>query len=548
MMERWRLLEQSAIGLFVLLALGVTAAALPRYAQPLAQVESPDIEVYAFSMPNNGWAPLTVHFSAYGSRSAHGPLTLIEWDLDGNGLFETDATGADGYVSVTLSKPGTYTVGVRVTDSQGGFATAETTVEVRHPGSASVDYWTLFDDSRVQRIDLLVSQANWNQMWANPGSKTEVEASAIIYGERIDRIGLSMKGNGSLDASGDKKSWKLDFNAFVAGQEFHNLNMMLLHNNFADASLLREKMAYDMAQFAGVPSAFTAYVEVWIDITDDDQPPEYWGVYTLVERPDRQYVASRFGRGNDDGNLYKADAWFEQGAADLAYYGPDIGGYPLPRGRIAYRNMSGDEEADYSDIINLCYIIDGAEYGTPEEWADALEQVFNVDSFLRYLAVIFLNLNLDTYPYTGNNYYLYHHPGTDRFEWIAWDMNNSWGHFAGGYDFPLYGVEQSVGPLQYAPLYTKVFEVERYRVAYRAYVDLLLRHWFNDSAVSTQAQAWHDLIAPYIHQATGDKDFYGSTALYTVEAFDQGWREIAELTRQRSAFIQAALNEETDSP
>ena len=33
--------------------------------------------------------------------------------------------------------------------------------------------------------------------------------------------------------------------------------------------------------------------------------------------------------------------------------------------------------------------------------------------------------NWDYYPYTGNNYYLYHDPATDLFEWIPWDL--TWG-------------------------------------------------------------------------------------------------------------------------
>jgi hypothetical protein len=125
-------------------------------------------------------------------------------------------------------------------------------------------------------------------------------------------------------------------------------------------------------------------------------------------------------------------------------------------------------------------------------------------------------------------------------------MNNSWGHFAGGYDFPLYGVEESVGPLQYAPLYEKAFEVERYRLAYRAYVDLLLRYWFNGDYVGRQSKTWHDMLAPYIHQAGGDKDFYGPKALYTIEQFDEGWAEITELTRLRAEFLRNALAQEAN--
>jgi spore coat protein CotH len=536
-----RLLERLSIAAFLLLIVIVSAIATTSgQPDPLTR-EDPRIEVYAYAMPHQGWAPLTVAFSAYGSRGPNQRLTRYEWDLNGDGRFETDASGSRGYAQTTFFKPGTHTVSLRVTDDLGRSNLASTVVQVRHPASSNVDYWTLFDDSRVRRIDLIVSQANWDLMWVDPVDKREVPADAVIFGERVENVGLSMKGNASLDASGDKKPWKLDINAYEIGQEFQNLNMLLLHNNFADPSMLREKMGYDMLRFAGVPASLTAFVEVWIDIADDDLPAEYWGLYTMVERPDRKFLANRFGWGNDSGNLYKADAWFEQGAADLAYYGPDIQNYPMPRGRIAYRKMSNEEEADYSDIIGLCKVIDGVDYENPESFAAALEEVFDVDVFLRYMAATFLHLNLDTYPYTGNNYYLYHDPGSDKFVWIAWDLNSAWGHFGGGPDFPLYGAKESLGPLENAPLFRKVFEVEEYRRTYRAYMDLLVRFWFSDQQFRPRAKAWHDLLAPYVRQGTGDKMVYGQSAMFTPEAFDDGWVALADLTRVRSVFIRQAL-------
>ena len=305
--------------------------------------------------------------------------------------------------------------------------------------------------------------------------------------------------------------------------------------------MLREKMAYDMMRFAGVPAGHVAFVELWIDITGDDKPLAYWGVYSMVERVDKKYVSNRFGPEGGSGNLYKADAWFEEGAADLAYYGEHIENYPKPRGEVAYGLRTNKDEPDYSDIINLCRVIDGVNYETPEDFAQAVEKVFNVDGFLRYTAVILSNLNLDTYPYTGNNYFIYHNSDTGKFEFISWDMNNSWGSFGGHTQFPIYGNVSHVGPLEYAPLFTKTFEVERYRGSYRAYLDLLNRHWFNYEYVSAQSKEWHDLIGPYVEQGTGDKMYYGPSALFSIENFYQDRMDLVSLTKQRSEFISYSL-------
>jgi len=378
-------------------------------------------------------------------------------------------------------------------------------------------------------------------MWLEPWTKTKVEVNIVVFGERIESVGLSMKGNASLDASGEKKSWKVDTDLFVDGQEFYNLKQVLFHNNFADPSMLREKLAYDMMRFAGLPSSHVAYVELYIDIEEDGSPPVYWGVYSLVERLDRKYLSNNFGRESRHGNLYKADAWFEQGAADLAYYGENIEDYPKPRGEVAYGLQTNLEDPDYSDIVHLCYVIDGVEYESTEAFSSALEQVFNVDSYLRYLAVILINLNLDTYPYTGNNYFIYHNPTTDLFEFLPWDMNNSWGQFGGRAEFPLFGEVENVGPLEYAPLFTKVFEVDQYRQDYVAYVDLLIRNWFNKQNVTSLAEHWHGLIRPYLTKETGDKVFIGNSAMFPIEQFDQDRMNLISLTDRRNRFLSTAI-------
>jgi spore coat protein CotH len=538
--DRISKLEIALILLFCLIAAiwGLSQSGSESISAPQPDV---NIKAYAYSMPNKGWAPLKVYFSAFGSQDDQLGIVRYEWDLDGNGSFETDATASGGYASYVYTKPRTYIISLRATNAAGGTTIAQTEVIVKHPASSSVDYWTVFDDSLVRKVEILITQSNWDLMMTNPGEKRIVPANAIIFGETVDGVGVSPKGNSTIGFQA-KIPLKLDLNAYFPEQEFKNLKMLLFHNNFGDPSLLREKMAYDMMQFAGVHAGHTSFVEVWVDIQDDEEPSDFLGVYTMVERPDSKYLANRFGRENDRGNLYKADAWFEEGAADLAYYGENIEDYPKPRGELAYALMYKDpEEADYSDIIELCYVIDGVEYDSPEDFATALEGVFNVDTYLRYLAVIFLSLNFDQYPDTGNNYYIYHDPGSDRFEWVAWDMGNSWGHFGGDFDHPVFGTENSMGPLQYRPLFTKVFEVDEYRQTYLAYLDLLVRSYYNEENISGIALEWAGQIRPHIQSGQGDKMFFGPSAVTSLDQFDQAVQKIIELTANRAEYVSGVL-------
>ncbi len=528
-------IELLSIALFVSLA----AALLflnPRGPSP--QVDSSQqtsgVTAQANAMPHQGWAPLQTYFSAYGSQSNLGEIVKYEWDLDGNGLYDTDATTSAGYVQYNYTKPGDYTISLRITDAAGNLATDSLTVSVRHPASSPVDYWTIFDDSQVRKVEFQLTKANWALMWQDPEAKTTVRADAIIFGDTLSDVGLRFRGQFSLRESGEKKPFKIDTDYFVDGQEYHNLKQLMFINNIGDPTMIQEKLTYEMLYFAGVPASHVSYVEIWIDISDDDAPATFWGVYTMVERVDKKYLASRFGKDNDYGNLYKA-SHAQRGPMDLIYYGNDISDYPTQNGQVAYGKVTNEEENDYSDVIELAYIVDGATYATNEEFTSALETVFNVDTFLRYMAVMVTVSSWDYYPYTGNNFHLYHNPADGRFEWIPWDQ--TWG---GDARQPLYG-RADFGMVERAPLYDRILAVPAYQRKYEAYLDLLARYWFNKDNITEQAGYYHQLIAPYLTQGAGDKMYFGDTPAFPYEEFLNSWNYLPEFASERSQFILSTL-------
>ena len=60
-----------------------------------------------------------------------------------------------------------------MTDDLGRFSEDKVQIKVRHPASSSVDYWTVFDDSLIQRIDILLPQAEWEKIWMVPEMQEE---------------------------------------------------------------------------------------------------------------------------------------------------------------------------------------------------------------------------------------------------------------------------------------------------------------------------------------------------------------------------------------
>jgi PKD repeat protein len=79
--------------------------------------------------PNLPHAGQSVTLSGASSHYSGGSIVKYEWDLDNNGSFETKP-GATPTTSTSFANPGTYTVGLRVTDSDGGSATTTKQISV----------------------------------------------------------------------------------------------------------------------------------------------------------------------------------------------------------------------------------------------------------------------------------------------------------------------------------------------------------------------------------------------------------------------------------
>ena len=90
--------------------------------------------------------------------------------------------------------------------------------------------------------------------------------------------------------------------------------------------------------------------------------------------------------------------------------------------------------------------------------------------------------------------------------------------------------------------------MENYRWKYAAYLDLLSRYWFNYNNIYAQSEQFHTLISPYVIQGTGDKMYFGSSALFQYEHFENGWKGLAEYAKDRNSFILQELTKILQSP
>jgi hypothetical protein len=317
---------------------------------------------------------------------------------------------------------------------------------------------SIFGLDQIITIELVFSDENFfNTLLSNNKTSEYIAASLTINDtngtHHYENVGVRLKGNSSMAHPGEKKPFKIDFNKYMVGQNHDGLTKINFSNAFKDPSFLREKVFFDASRSAGVLAPRTNFANVYFN-------GELWGLYTVVEQIDDQFLDWNIG--NDDGNMFKAGS---NGSADLKYLGPNQNTY-----EDVYEIKNNEDTNNWADLISL---IDFINNSSPEEFEDGLGKYLDIEMYLRSAALDNLFSNLDSYTYSGRNYYLYHNTNTGLWQWIKWDGNEAFGSYA-------YGVRESVTELPVTfsgsnkPLLQRIFDSEKLTEKYLGEVCILL--------------------------------------------------------------------------
>jgi spore coat protein H len=280
------------------------------------------------------------------------------------------------------------------------------------PVTPKPEYSLIFNRDAVEDYELVFTASNWQALQDAPFEY--VCATMNFADETYINVGVRYKGNSSFHAvPPPKKPFKIDFNRYVADQDFHGVNKLNFSNSLWDPSMMREPLAYDTFAAAGCPACRTSHVKLFVTVPGI-YSRELFGVYVMIEQVDKTYLADRFS--NHSGNLYKAAMW----GGDLKWLGSD----PAPY-RGCYEKKTNELEDDWSDLINFIYVLNS----TPDpSFRTEIEKVLNVDGFLSYLAANTALSNLDSIAGRNCNFYLYRNPRTGKFEFLPWDLNEAFGN------------------------------------------------------------------------------------------------------------------------
>ncbi|SDC30876.1 CotH kinase family protein [Williamwhitmania taraxaci] len=355
----------------------------------------------------------------------------------------------------------------------------------------------VFIDTEVPRIDITLSATDLTALFALGGEYSDTEYPGMfifksgVTADTLQEVGVRLRGNTSRVSQ--KKSFKVSFNTFVQGRKYHGLEKLNLNGEHNDPSIIRSKLGWDILNASGVPSPRANHVRLYIN-------DKYYGLYINVEHVDEVLVKNRFG--NNGGNLYKclypADLTYK-GSSGSAYQGTNSAGriYDLKT------NVAAD---DYTDLANFIGILNNSSI---TELPQKLEQVFNVNSYLKYMAMEVLTGHWDGYSYNKNNFYLYHNQATNKFEFIPYDLDNTFGIDWFGINWATRNVYSWANGSESRPLTKRLLSIKTYRDRYTFYLKQLINNSFGSSQLEPKISRIKGMITPYASEDTYRSLDYG---------------------------------------
>lgn len=453
----------------------------------------------------------------------------------------------------------------------------------------TMEYETaLFDHSRIISVNIIMDPDDWQDMLDNAASEEYYKCDAVVNGTAFYNVGIRPKGNTSLssivsDPTTDRYSFKLEFDKYVEGQTCFGLDKLVLNNNYADSTNMKEAIAYDMFAYLGADSSLYNYAQISVN-------GDYWGVYLAIEAVEDSFLLRNYGV--KSGDLYKPDSMQMGGGknddkGDKGGNGgsggnkPDHGGFPGndtdgtaeasdntqpddsftpperpdggsndnnggPGGGFGWFGSSGGCDLNYTDddLDSYSEIWDAevtdsskashkrvvAALKAAAEGAD-LEDFLDIDNLLKYMAAHTFAVNLDSL--SGNmahNYYLYESSGVINL--IPWDYNLSFGGMnSSDSDAVNYAIDSPFSGTQF---FDKILENEEYLAKYHEYLRILSEEYVQGGVF----RQTYDRIRSQIDELVSTDP----NAFYTYDEYDAAAQMLVKVVELRAESVLGQLD------
>jgi hypothetical protein len=338
-----------------------------------------------------------------------------------------------------------------------------------------------FSQNEVASIYLTLPADSLIAMYTGGNNTDEYVATFAYSGAWSDTsnmaVTMRLRGNTSINAQ--KKSFRINFDGVIDSQEWQGLEKLNLIGLQNDPSLVRSKLCHDAFRQAGVFSSQTSFVRVYIN-------NDYMGLYQNQEHIDEEFCKLYFDQ-QGDGNLYKCTY-----PATLEYLGtnPDLYKFAL-WGTRHYELKTNEWRDQYADLAQFIALLNN----TPlSQLACALPEVFDVETYLKTMAIDVITGNWDNYIYNKNNFYLYHHQLSDQFVYLPYDLDNTLGIDWIGIDWTTRDPYTWKPSNEERPLFERILEIPEFRQKFTNYLIHYSTNELSAALITTAAEAWQNNI------------------------------------------------------
>ena len=446
----------------------------------------------------------------------------------------------------------------------------------------------LFNTDQIMDIDILMDEDDWNNMLENAISEEYYSCNVVVNGKTFYSVGIRPKGNTSLssianDPDTDRYSFKLEFDHYIEGQTCYGLDKLILNNNYADATNMKEAIVYDMYQYLGVDASLYNYAKISVN-------GDYRGVYLALEAVEDSFMLRNYG--TEDGNLYKPESMGIGGGVDGNGFPqkgempdgedfpqkgempdgedfpqkdemPDGEDFPqmgeAPNGEAADIKMgimggNGGADLNYTDddLDSYSTIWDGeitdSDKKDHKRVVEALKNIsegtdletyMDVDNILKYMAVHTFVVNDDSLSGTmAHNYYLYEYNG--KLNILPWDYNLSFGGMSmggkmGGQSLGATSVINDAidTPFSITNFFDALLENEEYLEQYHGYLNELVEKYVNGG----EFEKTYERIRSQIDDLVGNDP----TAFYSYEEYEEAANMLIEVVQLRAKSVSGQL-------
>lgn len=300
----------------------------------------------------------------------------------------------------------------------------------------------------LPRYKLTILQSNLDLMYAQPLNEAAYPA---VFQVDTFKYNVTARFKGSTTLEYPKKSWAIEF---TNSKNYFGTSRINLHADYKDHSAMRNFLILKLFNFYNLPTPTVKHVTYEVN-------GEPYGVYTQVEQINSEFL----NRNNRIPlSLYKA---------------ANHGGLMAPAVRDEYyKKIWSVENGSDQSFDELRKYLNKCLYWSKTDFDNNIANTVDMDNFITFFAIHFVFVDMDNFT---KNIFLNKNSNTQKFEFIPWDNEGSFGNSALGDFEPThtgYNFKDSHTP-EYQVVLSRLLENPTYNALFKSKVNNIITNGYS---------------------------------------------------------------------